>query len=171
MLELPDTEYALFYKPYIMAASENDLGIVENLQQSLTDFFELLADLSEAKQQYAYAKNKWTIKELVQHMIDTERVMSYRALRISRNDKKALMGFDENAYISNSNASKIAYVDLLKEFSLLRKATITMFKGLTNEMLLRKGIASGTEISVRALGYILTGHVLHHLKIIKERYI
>lgn len=171
MLKLPDNEYAPFYKPYILAASKSDKGIVENLQDSLVRFFEILSELSEEKQLFAYAENKWTIKELVQHMIDTERVMSYRALRISRNDKIDLAGFDENDYVSNANANQIPFIELLKEFSLVRKSTIAMFKGFTDEMLLRKGTASETEISVRALGYILTGHVLHHLRIIEERYL
>jgi len=171
MLQLPADEYAPFYKPYILAALKSDKGIVENLQESLIHFFELLSDIPEEKQLFAYAENKWTIKELVQHMIDTERVMSYRALRISRNDRTALPGFDENDYISNANANQIPYIELLKEFSLVRKATIAMFKGLTDEMLLSKGKASETEVSVRALGYILTGHVLHHLEIIQERYL
>jgi hypothetical protein len=81
------------------------------------------------------------------------------------------VGFDENDYVSNANANQIPYIELLKEFSLVRKSTIAMFKGFADEMLLRKGIASETEVSVRALGYILTGHVLHHLKIIQERYL
>ena len=171
MLQLPADEYAPFYKPYILAALKSDKGIVENLQESLIHFFELLSDIPEEKQLFAYAENKWTIKELVQHMIDTERVMSYRALRISRNDRTALPGFDENDYISNANANQIPYIELLKEFSLVRKSTIVMFKGFTDEMLLSKGKASETEVSVRALGYILTGHVLHHLEIIQERYL
>jgi len=171
MLELLKNEYAPFYEPYILAASKFDKGIIENLQNSLIHFFELLSDIPEEKQLFAYADNKWTIKELVQHMIDTERVMSYRALRISRGDKIALAGFDENEFISNANANQIPFIELLKEFSLVRKSSIAMFKGLSNEMLFLKGTASETEISVRALGYILTGHVLHHLNIIKERYL
>jgi len=171
MLQLPDNEYAPFYKPYILAASKSEKGIIENLQGSLIDFFELLSELSQEKQLFAYDENKWTIKELVQHMIDTERVMSYGALRISRNDKIALPGFDENDYVLNANANQIPFVELLKEFSLVRKSSIAMYKGFTDEMLLHKGTASGTNVSVRALGYILTGHVLHHLKIIRERYL
>ncbi len=171
MLQLQDNEYSPFYKTYILTASKSDKGIVENLKDSLVHFFELLSELPEEKQLFAYAENKWTIKELVQHMIDTERVMAYRALRISRNDKIALAGFDENEYVSNSNANQIPYIELLKEFSLVRKSTIAMFKGFSDEMLHRKGIASESNVSVRALGYILTGHVLHHLNIIQERYL
>jgi len=171
MLELLKNEYAPFYEPYIMAASKSDKGIIENLQNSLIQFFELLSDIPEEKQLFAYAENKWTIKELIQHMIDTERVMSYRALRISRGDKTALVGFDENDFVRNANANQIPYVELLKEFSLVRKSSIAMFKGISDEMLLLKGTASDTEVSVRALGYILTGHVLHHLNIISERYL
>jgi len=171
MLELPKNEYAPFYALYILEASKSDKGIVENLQSSLIDFFELLSNIPEEKQLFAYAENKWTIKELVQHMIDTERVMAYRALRISRGDATALAGFDENDFIANANANQIPYIELLKEFSLVRKSSIAMFKGFSDGMLLRKGRASETEISVRALGFILTGHVLHHLKIIRERYL
>ena len=171
MLELPANEYAPFYKPYILAAATSDLGIIENLQDSLNQFFELLSSLPEEKQLFAYAEKKWTIKELVQHMIDAERVMSYRALRISRGDKTSLAGFDENDFVSNSNANLIPFIELLKEFSLVRKSSIAMFKGFTDEMLCCKGTASEAQVSVRALGHILTGHVLHHLNIIKERYL
>jgi len=171
MLELLKNEYAPFYESYILETSKSDKGIIENLQNSLIHFFELLSDIPEEKQLFAYAENKWTIKELIQHMIDTERVMSYRALRISRGDKTALAGFDENDFISNSNANQIPFIELLKEFSLVRKSSIAMFKGLSDEMLLLKGTASEAEVSVRALGYILTGHVLHHLNVISERYL
>lgn len=171
MLELPENEYAPFYKTYILEASKSNKSIIDGLQDSLVRFFELLSELPDEKQLFAYADNKWTIKELIQHMIDTERVMAYRVLRIARNDKTELAGFDENNFILNSNANQIPFIELLKEFSLVRKSTIAMFKGLTNEMLLRKGFASETEISVRALGYILTGHVLHHLKVMQERYL
>ncbi len=168
---IPKNEYASFYETYISIVYKADKSLVENLQNSLIKLFKIFAELPEEKQNYAYAEGKWTIKELLLHMIDTERIMAYRALRISRNEKVNLPGFDENEYVINSNADEIPFIDLLKEFSLVRKTTIAMFKGFNDEMLLRIGNASDSPISVRALGYILTGHVLHHLKIVEERYL
>lgn len=164
-------EYASYFENYVTLALKKELGIIETLQASLEDFFLLLSDLPKEKYLFAYQENKWTIKELISHMIDTERILSYRALRISRNDKSDLLPFNENDFVSNSNANEIPYVELLKEFSLVRKATIAMYKSFNSALLQRVGKASGENLSVNALGYIISGHVLHHLNIIKERYL
>ena len=116
-------------------------------------------------------KGKWTIKELVQHIIDAERVLSYRALRFARRDATDLAGFEEDDYVKNSNGDTRDYNDLLVEFSAVRNATILLFNSFTDEALQRIGSASGSIISVRALGFIISGHLQHHLTIIKERYI
>jgi hypothetical protein len=170
-MRLNENEYSSFNKPYILEALNTGKEIIPNLQESLMRFFELLSELPEEKQLYAYETGKWTIKELVQHMIDNERIFAYRAHRFSRGDTTELLGFDENFFMENSNANEIPFVELLKEFSLVRKSTIVLFKGFTDEMLLKKGIASESLISVRAIGLLLTGHVLHHLQIIEERYL
>lgn len=117
-----------------------------------------------------YAPGKWTIKDIVQHMIDAERVFSYRAMRFARNDKTALPGFDENAFAITANASKRDLNELLDEFAALRSATTKLYASFTNEMLIREGTSFNKDISVLAIGFTLTGHVIHHVNILKERY-
>lgn len=170
-MKVNKNEYNPYFETYVSKVLQNDAGIIENMQSSLELFFNVLAELPEEKHLYAYGDGKWTIKELISHMIDTERIMSYRALRVSRNDSSNLLPFDEDEFVKNSNANEIPYIELLKEFSLVRKSSIAMFKGFNEELLSRKGKASGDVITVNALGYILSGHVIHHLEIIKERYL
>jgi hypothetical protein len=117
-----------------------------------------------------YAPTKWTIKDLLQHIIDAERIFSYRTLRFARNDKTELPGFDEDHYAQNTNVKSRNVHDLLEEFSSLRSANILMYKSFNEETLLREGIASGNRISVLALGFTMCGHVIHHMNIIRERY-
>jgi uncharacterized damage-inducible protein DinB len=120
---------------------------------------------------YRYAEGKWTIKEIIQHIIDTERIFSYRALRISRNDKTPLPGFEENDYVDNTDANKRGLQELLTELSAVRHATLLLFKSFSEEQLARIGIASENEISVRAIGFIIIGHQKHHQKVFEERYL
>ncbi len=162
-------EYAPFYSQYIKALGEVDL--IEVLEQSLKDLITTLEHLPEEKLTYSYAEGKWTIKELVQHIIDAERVLSYRALRFSRNDTTNLPGFDEDWYVANSNGNERNFKDILQEFNHVRNSTILLFKSFKPEMLLISGTASNSNMSVRALGFIIAGHQTHHLKIIKEKYL
>ncbi|HFS67001.1 MAG TPA: DinB family protein [Flavobacteriia bacterium] len=159
-----------FYQTYIDKVNLNNT-ILENLQNSLNEVFSVLGDVSEEQANYSYKKDKWSLKQLLQHIIDTERVMSYRAFAIARNDKNNLHGFDENEYIYNSNASNSNFINLLKEFSLLRKSNIAMFKNFTPKLLSKIGKANNSEINTYTLGYILSGHVYHHLDIVKKRYL
>ena len=170
-MKLLKSEYDSFYEVYVSKALKLEKEIIDSLEESSKIFFDVLSDLPKDKELFAYAENKWTIKELVSHMIDTERIMAYRALRISRNDKADLLPFNENEFVANSNANEIPFEDLLKEFSLVRKSTIALYKSFNKELLTRVGKASGTDLSVRALGYILCGHVLHHLEVLQERYL
>jgi len=171
MPKLEKNEYASFYQPYIQVLLDNDKDLIENLQSSLDETLQILKNLNSEKQLFQYAEGKWTIKEIMQHIIDAERVFNYRALRFARNDTTVLSGFDENHYASNSNANTRDFIDLLEEFSLLRKSTILMYKNFTKDTLLLKGKASGEYISVRAMGFITSGHLLHHLHVIKSRYL
>lgn len=168
-LQLDENEYNPFYGRYILALGEVDL--FEILNDSFEDLLKTVKDLPEEKLIFQYAEGKWTIKELVQHLIDTERIMSYRALRFSRNDATELQGFDENWYVENSNGNDRNFNDLLEEFRCTRKASISLFKSFTGEMLTLSGIANGSDMTVRALGFVIAGHQMHHLKIIKERYL
>jgi uncharacterized damage-inducible protein DinB len=120
---------------------------------------------------YQYAEGKWTIKEIIQHLIDSERVFSYRALRISRNDKTPLPGFDENDYVSNSNGKERSLQSLLTEMAVVRQATLSLFNSFSQEQLTKIGIASNKEVSVRAIGFIIIGHQKHHQKVFSERYL
>ena len=171
MLTLPDNEYALFYEPYIEALVSNEKNILENLKETHLEAIALLKDLPKKKQHYRYAEGKWTIKELIQHFIDAERVLSYRALRFARRDATNLPGYEEDDYVKNSNGDTRDYNDLLEEFSAVRNATMLLFNSFTNESLQRIGSANGSIISVRALGFIISGHLQHHLTIIKDRYL
>ena len=167
--QLNENEYNPYYKHYILELGNVDL--IEILRTSSEELLETIKDLSEEKLAFQYAEGKWTIKELLQHLIDTERIMSYRALRFSRSDATELQGFDENWYVENSNGNDRNFNDLLDEFTCTRRASISLFKSFTDEMLQLSGTANGSDMTVRALGFIIAGHQTHHLKIIKERYL
>jgi DinB superfamily len=117
-----------------------------------------------------YAPDKWTIKQIVQHCIDTERIMSFRALSFARGEKNEIFGFDENAYADNADVSLTTLEDLISEYSLLRKSTVDLFKNLKEKDLQKKGTASKIDISPLALGFVIVGHPMHHFNVIEERY-
>jgi len=122
------------------------------------------------REDHRYAEGKWTIKEVFQHLNDTERILSYRALRFARNDATELAGFEENDYVPAAEVGRRPLSDLLDEHELIRKSTLALFRSFTPEMLLRTGIANGRRISVRALGWSMAGHAMHHLDILEQRY-
>lgn len=168
-LQVNENEYAPYYKNYITALGTANL--FEVLTNSLEDLIVTIKNLPEEKLNYRYQEGKWTIKELVQHIIDAERVLSYRALRFSRNDATDLPGFDEDWYVDNSNGNDRSINDLLQEFTNVRNASINLFKSFNEEMFPLKGSINGSDMSVRALGFIIAGHQMHHLKMIKEKYL
>lgn len=170
MTKVISNEYPPFYKPYIDILDEQK-GMIEQLEYSLKLFENTLYDIDEVKGDYSYAAGKWSLKELVQHLIDTERVFVYRALRFSRKDTTPLSGFEHNAYVVNYEVGSRNFKVMLDEFCFLRRSTIMMFQGIDEPELDLKGPVEGKFISVRALGHICSGHVLHHLKIISERYL
>ncbi|WP_236548044.1 DinB family protein [Polaribacter septentrionalilitoris] len=159
-----------YFEQYIKLVT-NNLSIIENLETAQKEFDNLLRNLPEKKHDFAYGEGKWTMKELIQHIIDTERVFCYRALCFARNDKTELPGFDQDIFVDNDNANDRDYFDLLAEMQTLRTSTIQLYKSFSDEALLRIGIASGNEISVRALGFLFSGHQIHHLNIVRERYL
>ena len=161
-------EFAPYYATYINTVSENALGELEHQVTSFPAFLKLIPD---QKAYYAYAEGKWTVKEVVGHMIDTERIMAYRALRIARNDKTPLASFDENEFVANALFNDRSLESLSQEFEAVRLATVLFFKSLTETELGRMGTASANAVSVRALLYIIVGHVNHHWKVIGERYL
>ena len=163
------SEYAPYYETYVSLVEETD--IVSALEKQSDEWRNSFAEISEEMSGFRYAEGKWSIKELIGHLIDGERVFAYRALRFSRNDKTSLPGFEQNSYVVNSNFSDARFADLVEELSLLRRSNILLFKNLSGEMWRRTGTASEAEVSVRALAYIMVGHIRHHVNILRERYL
>ncbi|MGD8428080.1 MAG: DinB family protein [Balneolaceae bacterium] len=161
-------EYDQYYQSYI------DLLDTDNIIQTLTrqgqETFALIQRLSPEEAAYRYADGKWSVKEVIGHLIDTERVMSYRAMCISRGDQTSLPGFDQDDYVVNGHFDERSLQNLSAEYDALRNANISMFNGLAGEQILRKGTANGVTVSVWALAYIIAGHEKHHLRILKEKY-
>jgi len=167
--DLSTNEYSVFNATYIKAA--NDETLLDGLKEGLPQLLNFIRNVPAEKLEYRYAEGKWTIKDIVLHMIDTERIFAYRALRISRGDKTPLPGFEENDYVPFAFANSRTLESLLAEYENARKATISFFESLNEEQLLFMGTASNTPISVRAIGFIITGHQNHHLRVISERYL
>ncbi len=168
--ELNLNEYASFYANYINQVSE-EYSLVEELEISVHRLVKFVQDIPLDKFDYRYAEGKWTIKDILLHLIDAERIFAYRALRFARNDKTALASFDENTYVNEAHANKRSIQDLLSEMLVVRQATLSLFKSFSEEQLLRKGIASNNLMSVRALGFTIIGHQNHHQRIFLERYL
>jgi uncharacterized damage-inducible protein DinB len=162
-------EYPEYYGTYISKVKGDNL--LEHLSSIHKQTNEFLKKIPNEKLNYRYAEGKWSIKEIIGHLLDTERVMSYRALRFARFDKTPLPGFEENDWAKASNAAQRNFLELLNEFDAVRDATICLFKSFDDKILTSKGTANNKEISVRALGYIIAGHELHHAGVIKERYL
>lgn len=161
-------ECAPYYQKYIALAQGNSISeLVNNHAYELQEFYN---NLPESKADFAYAENKWTVKQVLQHLTDAERVFAYRAFRISRNDETPLSSFDENAYVENGFANQRALSSLKQEFNSIRAATDIFLLGLNEEQVMRMGTASNNPVSVNALAYIIYGHLLHHKNLLKERY-
>ncbi|OXE98644.1 DinB family protein [Flavobacterium araucananum] len=167
--QLLETEYSGPFANYVREAGEGNL--IEELEISLHDFIRFVQNIPLDKFDYRYAEGKWTIKDIIQHLIDCERIFAYRALRFSRNDKTPLPGFEENDYVDNTNANGRSIQDLLTEYSALRHSTLLFYKSLSQEQLKRTGVASTFEISAGALGFVIIGHQKHHQKVFEERYL
>jgi len=167
--ELPSSEYNPFYQTYVMALGEVEL--IEELKRGKSTFLSLFEEIPEEKLNYAYAEGKWSLAEALVHMIDTERIFQYRALCIARNDKTPLPGFDQDTYVPYSNADNRSKSDLIEEYKAVRDSTISLFDSFDEEAIKRIGVASGSKMSVRALGFIICGHQAHHVRILRERYL
>jgi hypothetical protein len=161
-------EYTPYYDRYISLIPGND--IIGTLAAQLPKTVALLDSRGEADGAFRYAPGKWTVKEAVGHVIDTERIMSYRALRIARNDRTPIEGFEQDDYVRDGPFADLRLADLVEEFKSVRAATVAFFRGLRPTDWTRRGIANKNEISVRALAYVIAGHELHHRHILEERY-
>lgn len=163
----PD-EYAPYYGKYVSLIAEDD--IVAALEKQPPEIVALLSTRKEADGDFRYAPGKWSVKEVLGHVIDTERVFSYRALRIARNDQTPMEGFEQDDYVKYGPFGQCNLAGLVEEFKSVRQATLTLFRGLDEAAWVRRGVANKNEVSVRAIAYIIAGHELHHRNILKEKY-
>ena len=162
-------EFAPNYEKYIQRVPEGNL--LEYMDKQILDFTNFINQIPISKLRWPYAENKWTILQIIQHLIDAERIFSYRALRIARNDKTPLAPFEENDYAMMATGENRNAGDLLEEFNAVRRSTMELIKHFNNEEFSRIGTASNNPVSVRALSYIMAGHCDHHKNVIKERYL
>ncbi len=167
--DISSDEYNSYYQTYL--SKTNDVQLNEGLRSNMEKVISFLKSISKNKLVYRYEEGKWTIKEMLLHIIDTERIFAYRALRIARQDQTPLPGFDQDAYVPTSKANDRSLESLLDEYKTVRHATIALFDSFDDEMLIQVGSASNSPLSVRAAGYILIGHENHHCDIIRERYL
>jgi hypothetical protein len=162
------TEYASFFHKYISSVPDGD--VVTLLRESGREIVDALKGVPESRGGFRYGEGKWSIREVVGHLSDAERVFSYRAMRIARGDATPLPPFDENTYVPNSGAEARTLANLIAEFATTRESTAMLLESLPEEAWVRRGVVSGKEITVRAIAYVLVGHPLHHLRILRERY-
>jgi len=163
-----DIQIPEWYLDYVNTVGERNY--MDIMAENHTAVPSMLSKLSDVKWNHAYASGKWTIKELVMHMMDAERIFSYRALRFSRNDKTELSAFDENEYVPFYNPGSRSPLSIIEEYKAVRGSTLALFRNLDALMMNRTGVANNCEFSVDMIGFIIVGHELHHLNVLKERY-
>jgi len=162
-------DYAPYYENYIKLVEGKDILKILNDQSKITQ--DVLNSFSEHKGNYSYADGKWTVKEMVGHLLDTERVFAYRALCIARGEKKSLPGFEQNDYVKDGNFNGRELFELNYEFRLLRESNLLLFRSFTPEMLVKRGFADKTSLTVLAILFMIAGHEKHHMKVLREKYI
>ncbi len=163
------TDYAEYYQKYIDLIEGDDIiSILSSLNKESSD---VLNSFSQSKGNYTYAQGKWTVKEVVGHMMDTDRIFAYRALAIARGEKQPLPSFDQDEYVRNGKFNLRELSDLTYEYRLLRESNILLFKGFDQSVYSNRGIAAGNEVTVLALMWMIAGHQKHHLKILSEKYL
>ncbi len=170
MPKLAKSSYPEYYEVYIAQVS-HEKDLIENLIETKENALTFLKSIPSNKENFANEPGKWTIKEVLQHCIDTERIFNMRALCFARNDQSALPGFEQAEYAQHAHVSERSFSLMIDEFETLRNSSIFLFESFTDEALGRIGTASNTKISVEAIGYILSGHITHHLAIIQDRYL
>ncbi|KAA3610380.1 MAG: DinB family protein [Calditrichaeota bacterium] len=163
------TEYAKYYQGYIDLVPNGD--ILQILEKQNDQFCEFLAQVDEEKANYRYAEGKWSIKQVIAHLIDVELVFMYRALRISRKDSTPIPGFEQDDYIKNSDQSHLTLSELVEQFYHMRKASIALLRSFSPDMWQNIGTANGFPASVRAIAHVMIGHVIHHMKVIHSKYL
>jgi hypothetical protein len=164
-----ETEYGSYFGRYISLIEDPD--IVAALENQSKAMRALLETISEEKANYRYEPGKWSIKEVIGHVADAERIFAYRALRFARNDKTELPGFDENAFAANGCFANLALGDIIEEYAAVRRASVLLFKHLDQDAWHRRGTAKKIDVTVRALAFLVAGHELHHINVLKTRYL
>ena len=162
-------DYSPFAAGYVGLVGDND--VINMLEQQMDTSYQLFRGLTDEQGLYAYAPGKWTLKEMLVHMMDTERIMAYRALRVARNDKTNLPGFEQDEYTPYLYANERSIANIMEEYELVRKSTVALFNNFDESAFARVGFANGAPFSVRAALYIIAGHELHHMQIIEEKYL
>jgi hypothetical protein len=162
------TEHAEFYTNYIAKVPGTDVLSVLDAQR--VQMLQLFAGRSERDGSFRYAPGKWTVKEILGHISDSERVFTYRAMRIARGDQTPLPGFEQDDYVKNGAFGERTLAGLAEEFAIVRNASLALFRSFPEEAWSRRGVANGKEVTVRALAFITAGHVMHHRMILEERY-
>ena len=161
-------EYAPYYERYISMVAGDD--ILVTLGEQLRETSALLSSRAEADGEFRYAPEKWSVKEVIGHVSDAERIFAYRALRVSRNDQTPIEGFEQDDYVRHGGFGQRRLADVVDEFISVRKATLSLLRGLDEAAWTRRGVANKNEVSVRALAYMMAGHELHHRTILKDKY-
>ncbi|UCG51812.1 MAG: DinB family protein [Candidatus Latescibacterota bacterium] len=164
----PD-EYAPYFERYIKRVPDGD--ILDILAGQIERVYEFLGGIDEESAAHRYGPDKWSIKQVVGHIVDCERVFSYRALRFARDDKTPLPGFDQDEFVTRGHFDQRSLDDISNELRAVRLATLALFRSFEPEILLRRGTASGFEFTVRSIPYLVAGHELHHLDVIQDRYL
>jgi uncharacterized damage-inducible protein DinB len=161
--------FPVYYQTYIEKVPKGDPILL--LEMGVKETIKTLVMVTEEKANWAYAEGKWSIKDIVQHIIDTERIFSYRALCFARGEVNSINGYDHNAYVDAGAANDRSLKDLLEELKRLRLSTIDLFKSFSKEMLAKKGNANGTDLTTEQVLFILLGHEIHHMEVVQERYL
>jgi DinB superfamily len=162
-------EYAPFHETYISKVQSQD--ILATLDEQRRQMLLLLSGRDESDGDIRYAPGKWSVKEVLGHIADGERILSYRALAIARGETNPLPGYDENSYVANAPFSRHPLPDLIEDYTAVRRATLSLFRNLDEEAWMRRGKANNNQVSVRALAYIIAGHELHHRRMLEEKYL
>jgi hypothetical protein len=162
-------EYGDFYSLYIEKSKECEL--FEQLEYGSRQLTDLMQLINDEQALHRYEDGKWSIKEMVGHMSDTERIMAFRALTFARGDDHSLPGFDQDSYVEAANFNEMSLKELIDDYKSVRSSTVSLFASFSDKMLLARGTASGSEFSVRALGFVIIGHEMHHIEILKEKYL
>jgi uncharacterized damage-inducible protein DinB len=162
------SEHAAYFSRYVDLVADGN--IVGTLAAQFERTLAHLKTVSDADSLKRYADGKWSVREVVGHMIDTERIFAYRALRIARNDRTELPGFEQDDYIPAAQFDRRPWADLLEEFEAVRRSNVMMFRGLNQEAWPRQGVVNGNAMSVRAAAYVIAGHELHHMRVLREKY-